>query len=67
MYHFRTLSCVGEHQAAQTSVINDVALFIVSLIAFDFGFEMERLHYVVAHVPDFEISIVGLTSVHCML
>ena len=25
MYHFRTLSCVGEHQAAQTSVISDVA------------------------------------------
>ena len=40
MCHFQPLSCVGECKAAQTSVIIDVTLFIVSLIAFDFGFDM---------------------------
>ena len=47
-------------------VINDIAVFIFSPIAFDFGFEMLRLYYVVARAPDCEYLIVGSSIFYCM-
>ena len=32
--------CVGKYKAAQTLLINDVAIFIFSPIAFNFGFKI---------------------------